>query len=538
MDYGMMIGVNTPSTGRLPEGYTELEWIESTGTQYVQLDITPNQNTTFEIDFMPLSEIAGTNYGCVFGARYGSKNREFQLSTFSVSEDATSKGILRLGTNQYNAKLTKGERIQCSLKNGVYATSDGVSTTVSTASFTAPSKLTVFALNSNGTVEQHGKHRLFSLKVNSNEYVPAKRNSNGEIGLYDITNSKFYTNAGTGSFIAGYLMGVSVAREVEQIFVGGEVTSKKYRYIRMTINATRTSSISSMQLSEIQMVSESGAIMPYPTETTVTASVAGYSDAESASKVIDGDVSTKYCAKNTSGATITIDLGEGNGFYPSMYPYWQYVTANDESGRDPVSFSLAISEDGSLYITVDNVTNASITTDRVVVGYKNKLSNVPVVPASLVVREVVEGWCEVDLVARKFFGGLTLYNYGDECTNVTGGWRTTNEANGTATIESTYLNLSVKINGSGGRVSSVRTINAIEITEHHTKLVCEIDIATNNDYVRAILSSNSGDIIIETKSKQTGKFTWEMPISNCVGNYTIVFEAGQSISKIYKVWIE
>ncbi|MBQ5659232.1 MAG: hypothetical protein IIV02_06900, partial [Peptococcaceae bacterium] len=43
--------------------------------------------------------------------------------------------------------------------------------------------------------------------------------------------------------------------------------------------------------------------------------------------------------------------------------------------------------------------------------------------ADLVAREVTEGWVEVNNVARKFFGasGL-LYNYGDECVDVTGGW--------------------------------------------------------------------------------------------------------------------
>lgn len=33
--------------------------------------------------------------------------------------------------------------------------------------------------------------------------VPCYRKSDGEIGLYDKVNNKFYTNAGTGEFIKG-----------------------------------------------------------------------------------------------------------------------------------------------------------------------------------------------------------------------------------------------------------------------------------------------------------------------------------------------
>lgn len=33
------------------------------------------------------------------------------------------------------------------------------------------------------------------------EYIPAIRNADGEIGIYDIINDVFYTNAGTGTFL-------------------------------------------------------------------------------------------------------------------------------------------------------------------------------------------------------------------------------------------------------------------------------------------------------------------------------------------------
>ena len=34
-------------------------------------------------------------------------------------------------------------------------------------------------------------------------FIPAKRNSDNVLGLYDLVNNVFYTNAGSGTFIAG-----------------------------------------------------------------------------------------------------------------------------------------------------------------------------------------------------------------------------------------------------------------------------------------------------------------------------------------------
>ena len=35
------------------------------------------------------------------------------------------------------------------------------------------------------------------------DFIPCYRNSDNEIGLYDLVNDMFYTNSGTGTFIAG-----------------------------------------------------------------------------------------------------------------------------------------------------------------------------------------------------------------------------------------------------------------------------------------------------------------------------------------------
>ena len=50
--------------------------------------------------------------------------------------------------------------------------------------------------------------RLYSFKLYDNltlvrDFIPAKRNSDNVIGLYDKLNNKFYINSGTGTFLPG-----------------------------------------------------------------------------------------------------------------------------------------------------------------------------------------------------------------------------------------------------------------------------------------------------------------------------------------------
>lgn len=146
---------------------------------------------------------------------------------------------------------------------------------------------------------------------------------------------------------------------------------EKLRYIRLIVNALRNNT-TVFQVSEIKILSKTGSVMVWPAGTVVTSTMKEISEKESPAKLIDGNVETKFCSGQfTAGSKINIDLGD-NVLDLDQYTAWQWFTANDSPERDPVSFELQGSVDGSDFLTLDSATNASITTTRNTLAYTGK----------------------------------------------------------------------------------------------------------------------------------------------------------------------
>ena len=88
-----------------------------------------------------------------------------------------------------------------------------------------------------------------------------------------------------------------------------------------------------------------------------------YSTSESPSNLLDNNTLTKWCdtnfVANSEVATVYIDNA-----IPITFDSYYYVTGNDYAERDPISWTLAISNDDSTWITIDTRTNVSITDSR------------------------------------------------------------------------------------------------------------------------------------------------------------------------------
>lgn len=147
------------------------------------------------------------------------------------------------------------------------------------------------------------------------------------------------------------------------------------RYLRMHITGKRGGSGEKyLQMSEIKLVNTNGTSFSWPAGTTVTSSTNGNSSSEAPVKLIDGNVSTKYCTWNGYlPLDVTIDLGSGNSVNLATYSRWQWYTANDANARDPTSFSFLASNDGVKWVELNAATNATITTTRRALAYTGNL---------------------------------------------------------------------------------------------------------------------------------------------------------------------
>lgn len=184
----------------LPSGYTFLEYIESSGTQYIDTGFVPNQDTRVILDFSA-TKISSKND--MLGSRNTTTSNAY---TFSIG----SNGFWRFGYNTSSPETSvtadKNRHIADIDKN-VLKLDDNVIHTLTKSSFNGYASIYIGAIHASGTASYKGYAKFYSCQIYDNgilirDYVPAK-NSSGVAGLYDMANGVFYKSAGSAEFIAG-----------------------------------------------------------------------------------------------------------------------------------------------------------------------------------------------------------------------------------------------------------------------------------------------------------------------------------------------
>ena len=185
----------------LSESYTRLEYIESSGTQYINTGFKPSNTTRAVIDFQETTTHTDVP---LFGARVAYKNTAFSmwLNTTGIQTDFGN-----VTTTQALSSTTARFRVD---KNKNLTSIDAKLITSTSSTFTSSYDAYLFGLNQAGSLNTSGtcSIKLYSCQLYDNgvivrNFVPCKNNLNNEIGLFDTINRVFYGNMGTGSFIAG-----------------------------------------------------------------------------------------------------------------------------------------------------------------------------------------------------------------------------------------------------------------------------------------------------------------------------------------------
>ena len=183
----------------LPSGYTQLEYIQSSGTQYINTGFKPNQNTraALTVDAKPSTAAAW-----LFGARNGNTDRTFGLLSFN----SKYRSDYNNSTEEYSTVTPSGKFTVDKDKN-VTKFNGTIGVTAKSGVFQCTYPMFLFANNNAGTAAGFGSFKLYVCQLYDNgtlirDFVPCK-NASGVIGLYDTVGRQFYANAGTGTFTAG-----------------------------------------------------------------------------------------------------------------------------------------------------------------------------------------------------------------------------------------------------------------------------------------------------------------------------------------------
>ena len=195
----------------LPVGYTQLQYIESTGTQYIDTGIIAT-NWDWSVEFEMSVPQAGdmffgagrglwgsTEWGAQFGLANSSGNANWGFGSGGMNVVISNLGV-RTDTF-YNYKMTK---------EGLYINGELKSRNTATESFSnSDLSLWICKTNNPGTsgYNKAGSSWKYVRIYNADTAlvfngVPAK-NPDGKIGMYDKVSGEFFENKGTGDFIAG-----------------------------------------------------------------------------------------------------------------------------------------------------------------------------------------------------------------------------------------------------------------------------------------------------------------------------------------------
>ena len=205
----------------LPEGYMEVEYLESTGVQWIDTGIVPDNETGAEIKFL-IPPDNGTD-NIVFGCKGPSNSR------YWVDVDWGPTDTIQWGFNYYSyiehryhmhqsgIVITAGlnyKNSRCGTVNDTVYDNFGNRVLSDLLVYTCY----IFCANISNNTNYHSSVKVYCMRMTHGSilvrsYIPCVRTSDSKPGMYDLcgsicplTGTPFYINAGAGAdFLWGEL---------------------------------------------------------------------------------------------------------------------------------------------------------------------------------------------------------------------------------------------------------------------------------------------------------------------------------------------
>ena len=182
---------------KLPEGYTALEYIQSSGTQYIDTGRKLTQDSDITIDFKLINN--NKSVGILGSRESAAKNnlamfRDGDLFVGDFSEYPKYRFKANVSFNRTKIRMNKTGV----LVNGVLNTSWS-----NVANFETPTNGLIFDVGNNNWTGNKAVMQLYSYTNGNTQKLVPCLDTEGVPCMYDLVSQKPFYNAGTGSFTWG-----------------------------------------------------------------------------------------------------------------------------------------------------------------------------------------------------------------------------------------------------------------------------------------------------------------------------------------------
>ena len=184
----------------LPEGYTAVEYIQSSGTQYIDTGRKLTQDSDITIDFMIVGE--KNRDAAIFGSRESASKNNLGLfqnrnpNVFSGDFSAYPKYRFTTASSLNRTKIRMN-------KTNVWVNDIIKRVWSDVANFETPTNGLIFDVGNNNWTGNKAVMQLYSYTDGNTQKLVPCLDTEGVPCMYDLVSQKPFYNAGTGSFTWG-----------------------------------------------------------------------------------------------------------------------------------------------------------------------------------------------------------------------------------------------------------------------------------------------------------------------------------------------
>lgn len=196
----------------VPNEYTQLEYIESTGAQWIDTGYIPTENTSVDLKWLS-TDISGMQ--AVIGC-------DWMGNAMLLNIQGNRWWLHGSGAATITPSLSKPDIISYSAAAASFVVNGVSCNNAKDTLENAKTSMKIFGVNRRD-YNYNAKGKLYYLNIYEGdtlvrEYIPVRRNTDNTVGLYDNITKSFFTDMSSNNFTAGN----DIVSNIIKCLVGGK----------------------------------------------------------------------------------------------------------------------------------------------------------------------------------------------------------------------------------------------------------------------------------------------------------------------------